>query len=110
MAPSVPVDILYKLPRRRAGSLNISLFVLSYSARACSLLQAASYSVSTSGVSRLDEGASVPSAARKEHSMKRSWGSMLGVAGFVIALPAQSAVLNFFVNLSGLNEVPATPS
>ena len=42
--------------------------------------------------------------------MKRSWGSMLGVAAFVIALPAQSAVMNFFVNLSGLNEVPATPS
>jgi hypothetical protein len=35
---------------------------------------------------------------------------MLGVAAFVIALPAQAALLNFFVNLSGNNEVPPTGS
>ena len=36
--------------------------------------------------------------------MKRSWGSILGVAAFVIALPVQAAVLNFFVNLNAANE------
>jgi hypothetical protein len=35
---------------------------------------------------------------------------MLGVAAFVIALPVQAAVLNFFVNLNGFNEVPSTGS
>ena len=43
--------------------------------------------------------------------MKRSsWWSMLGVAAFVVALPARATLIDFFVNLNGLNEVPGNTS
>jgi hypothetical protein len=42
--------------------------------------------------------------------MKRSLWSIWVAAAFVIALPAQAALLNFFANLNGLNENPGNTS